>query len=822
MKKIQLILVLLFLLCSAIVFGQTSNKKEKGVQHFRDFYTTHVYKGYQLKRIAPLEKCLEDLQKDGHFASLKKLEDKIISEKSYLIPSQKKQSKVGTLNAKAFGMIWKISEGVRSNEFSKRDLKKIYPKLYSAILFYGGIERERGTISTGRFHASCFAIPVAAVNTYFVLIDQMNAVEKGKEKSKTLVAVNKMLKELSFQSWTQPYRNDETDNNVVSVARFRGHVWWVGGNALGYRALLPTAAAMSSAAMIDVLAEVSGKALSVVAQNTIDTDFWIEGFTADGAGWGHGRQSIVWGYPIDGTLAALELLYRFQKTPWEQSLSEKGKDAIFNYLRGSSWYYCRGFYPYGLGRGGMQYFGDKKQVIKSQKIASTLLRSWRSSFSKSEIKELESFASHATKKSMVATLPKDGTYQGVRWFYNNDDLIKKNKDYYIFVNMSSVRSDGTESAPNMADAYNFFTDVGSTVLWKKGDEYTQAMGAWDMSSIPGTTARQGMSALHPITNWSGYISHKNFAGAATDHSGAAFAGYDLEYMNAKKRGEKNFKDSNNPTLYDVVAKKSYFMFGDYMLALGSGIENQNSSLDGNIWTTIDQTSWKNKASFFTVGSVNTSASSKVSNGSFKYNWKSNKGESFVSEQVDGFAYKVIGDQTTGEVRLDCGSRATAWKKINATNKKKQNLPTKADIFHLVIDHGKEVKDGTYGYLVYAGEKTGKDAFSKQVVEVISNTTSLQAAQDAHHTALGAAFYTKDAVLKSATLEISVSDQAVVLLYAKAGELFLSLTDPTMDKNKDEISVVLDGEFSGKHFNKQKVTVQLPKGHQSGDCVITKL
>ena len=41
--------------------------------------------------------------------------------------------------------------------------------------------------------------------------------------------------------WTQPLRHDETDENVVSISRFRNHVWWVGGNALAYRSLLPVA-----------------------------------------------------------------------------------------------------------------------------------------------------------------------------------------------------------------------------------------------------------------------------------------------------------------------------------------------------------------------------------------------------------------------------------------------------------------------------------------------------------------------------------------------------------------------------------------------------
>ena len=68
------------------------------------------------------------------------------------------------------------------------------------------------------------------------------------------------------------------------MERFRNHVWWVGGNALGYRDLLATAAVQHSVKMIEVLSEVCQKSFSAVSQPTINKAFWTEGFTADGAG----------------------------------------------------------------------------------------------------------------------------------------------------------------------------------------------------------------------------------------------------------------------------------------------------------------------------------------------------------------------------------------------------------------------------------------------------------------------------------------------------------------------------------------------------------
>ena len=78
-----------------------------------------------------------------------------------------------------------------------------------------------------------------------------------------------MLKVLGLQAYTQPLRHDETDKNVVSIERFRNHVWWVGGNALAYRSLCRYAAMYSSVPMVDVLAEVCRRGISVTSQLTL-------------------------------------------------------------------------------------------------------------------------------------------------------------------------------------------------------------------------------------------------------------------------------------------------------------------------------------------------------------------------------------------------------------------------------------------------------------------------------------------------------------------------------------------------------------------------
>ena len=74
-----------------------------------------------------------------------------------------------------------------------------------------------------------------------------------------------------------------------------------------------------------------------------------------------------------------------------------------------------------------------------------------------------------------------------------------------------------------------------TLFQKRGNEYAQVIGAWDVTATPGVTAREGMDRLVPVTNWRGYCSKHNFAAAATNGGENAVAGYLFEKMNASEK-----------------------------------------------------------------------------------------------------------------------------------------------------------------------------------------------------------------------------------------------------------------------------------------------
>lgn len=775
--------------------------KEKALHELREYYATNAYRLHQLNAYSvEWQECLELLQENGQFKDLAVTEEEYRSKNWLQAPYSEPQGAVGIFLTDAFNRIWKIAEASRKGDIStKKALSDAYLK---SILHYGKLELGRPN-NGPRFHASCFAIPTAAMNVYFCFMKQMESVEKEKNKESSMQEVCDVLKAVALQSWTQPFRNDETDKNVVQIERFRKHVWWVGGNALAYRPLLPVAVMYQSIPMIDLLADISQKAISMTSQQTFDDAFWIEGFTADGAGWGHGQQCLIWGYPIDGTSSALGLLSSLRGTPWAKKLSRENTNAIMNFLRGGSWYYYKGFTPPCLDRSSAMY-NVTPQKIRYLGMVKSFIKDWITSFTPDEQVELKRLKDEADINMINMANYTPGMYSGTRWFFNNDDLVKKNKNYYIIVNMASKRCDGLESASGFADEYNFYTTDGLTLFQKSGDEYRKIIGAWDVTAYPGVTAREGMDKLVPVTNWRGYCSKYNFAAGATNGGENAVAGYIFEKMNASDKNGVNDRGNNakkNEVIYGVQAYKSYFMFGDYMVALGAGVTNLQPKQEGTIRTTIDQTAHEDVIMAAQGGK-------QIPVGKGKWSFYVNKKPIWVI-QKGKFAYTVL-PQYTKNASFMYETKKTDWIKRNLSNKGKKDLPEVADIFHLWIDHGRTPLNETYGYVVYAGDGPPPDELP---FEVLQNDTLVQAMRTKNKQVTEVVFYNPQQVLKAEGLELSVSTPCVVLIENTSKGSTLTVTDAEMNKDCNEIIVT---------YNGKRIPVKMPQGMLCGKPVTLNL
>lgn len=765
------------------------NSKNEAIKKLREDFSMYPYRYYSIGKSLTAEQCLAMIDKEGVFSDLKKKEQEYFYINKSERHLKKTQDNIASIVCTALDRLWIISDAYRTEKMSIE--KTTSDKVWKSIIHYATIEAGRPNETT-RFLASCFGVPTTAVNIYFSYLKEMEKAEAGTASSLIQEACD-MLKVITLQAWTQPFRNDETDKNVVSIERFRNHVWWVGGNGLGYRALLPVAAMYRSIPMLDVLSEVCLQSISYTSQNTYHDAFWREGFTADGAGWGHGLQCLIWGYPIHGISSALSILNTLKDTPWTKDLRPENTAALMNFLRGGNWYYYKGYRLPCLDRYSSVY-NPEKASIPYTGLLNNIIANWKSSFTEEQQRELSQLQQEVSKNDIRMERYSSGLYQGTRWFFNNDDLIKKNPDYHITINMASIRCDGLESAPSFADCYNFYTTDGLTLFQRSGNEYFSIMGSWDVTAYPGVTAREGMQNLIPAENWRGYCSKHNYAVGATDGGDCAVGGYIFEKMNASDKdgvNDQGNKDIKNALLYYFKAYKGYFIFGDYFVALGAGVTNDMPELEGNIRTTIDQTNH-----FTDVYLLEKGIKKKLNKGVNLMN-----GNTWVVQ--DGqFAYRTLSD-FTHKAFVTCERKPAKWVQMNNNNEKKEGLPQQIDILRMWVDHGRNPINDTYGYVVYTGKEKPADNLP---FHVLRNDTLVQAICSVDGKIIESVFYLDHQGLKTGNLSLTVSAPCAVLIKEEQHNFIITVTDACMNRSLTEITLV---------FNGRVINIPIPQGELGG-------
>ncbi len=803
----SVVLIGLFILAgSALAQTASPGELERAISALREDYARRGFRNHQLKTLEEdVETCLRLLDDDGVFRDLRQQEAGFREDGSYEIASHAKQRKLEHISAISWNRIWKIADHFRGKPAD--DEPEARRKLLRAIAHYADWETSRPD-GRFRFHISCFATPTAAGNTYFALMPLMEAVEAGHETDREAVAAYDGLRAVAMQAWTQPRREDETDKNPVQIERFRHHVWWVGGNGLTYRPVFQIAVMLNRPDMIDVLVEVAHRSISTTTYNTWDTAFWEEGMTIDGLGWGHGRQSLVFGYPFDGTNAALAIIMQLRGTPWERPLPEEAVGWLMNLLRGTSWAWYRDYLPPMFDRYNMSYEqSTQPRDHKGKRLAEFLLRSFDESLSDEQRQELIWYARSAAKGGQFTDDPPvPDQYTGVRYFWNNDLLAVKNRRWHLLVNMSSARTHGLESAYPFAAGFNFFTTDGQAMFQRSGNAHGRALGASDLTQLPGITAREEVQPLQPVTNWNGYPSkHPLAGGVASGDDGCA--GFVFEKINAHT-DSADFEGEANPGIYGVVAAKSYFVLGDTVVALGAGIRDKHfRRFGGRIRTSVEQTLWSDDVTVTDgTGSRVIAYTDRPEPFQFEADLSGSSAET-LQVHHDGFTYAVLPEQTGDRVELSLERRDADWNRLSDVNTK-TSTPAAENMLQISIDHGENPKNASYGYVVRFDESR-REIAQDQMPVVLANTPEVQAVASPDGRTMQAVFFSERARLDAGGWEVSVSAPAVVMLQATDTGWRITASDPLQLPEPPPLKVTVTHQAGGETRSGQ-ATLDLPQ------------
>jgi len=474
----------------------------------------------------------------------------------------------------------------------------------------------------------------------------------------------------------------------------------------------------------------------------------VEGLQPDYSFHQHGRQLQFGNYGLHFLEDQVKWMFilkdsEYDYTPNQINLMRKYFD------QGQRWVIWKGVYD--INSSGRQLF-ENEQIKKYKRVYKAAI----------EMKEID--PNHI---DLYKSISEGNNLVGVKYFPFSELAVKRTDKYITTIRMCSSRIKGSESG-NGENLSGYYLADGAMYTMKTGKEYLNIYPYWDWRKIPGTTAVQDTTKL-PEIGWGSYNIESDFVGGLTFDDSA------ITSMQYKRDG--------------VTANKSYFIFPEFTVCLGSGINGKSNQ---HLQTTIEQ-------SFKTGQLYDNSEISKV-----------NSTDNAISYWHQGSGY-IINQANNVVVNVD--KKEANWNKIIGWSSKKEEAK---NIFTLGIDHGKNVKNDRYAYAVFPNIKK-ENLFKvdrKQRYQILTNTKETQAVQFNQYTSV--VFHKPGTIKINKTTEISSSVPAILLFKKDKNNLQLAICDPTQKLEFGQIKI--------SRIDKADVTTSIheitfPVGIEKGKPVI---
>ncbi|MDW5288118.1 polysaccharide lyase 8 family protein [Formosa sp. PL04] len=361
---------------------------------------------------------------------------------------------------------------------------------------------------------------------------------------------------------------------------------------------------------------------------------------------------------------------------------------------------------------------------------------------------------------------------GDKHFWESDFHVHRRPDFYFSVKMSSERVIGTESV-NKENIQGYYLGDGATLLYANGDEYNNVFPFWNWKKVPGTTVIQDTSALPIIKAWD-FKTNGVFVGGVTNgEDGVSVMDYDRD---------------------GLKAHKSWFMFGDKIVCLGSSIQ---ANTNFPVATTINQV--------FLKPDLMVSQNEKISG-------QLEKNQSLSPDWImhDGTGYLF---PEGGKVNIETRFLEGSWNKV--AKRYRPEILTES-ILRMWFNHGENPKDENYSYVLvpHATKDDMLDLHKNNPFEIL-NLKRQQSVVNTKENLAGVVFY--EPGNSKIFGGVSVDKPCVILLKKLDVGLEVSVSDPT-HKIK-AINLIFNGNYQGEFAtnqqNKTVVSLQFPQNNQAG-------
>lgn len=348
-----------------------------------------------------------------------------------------------------------------------------------------------------------------------------------------------------------------------------------------------------------------------------------------------------------------------------------------------------------------------------------------------------------------------------------DKAVTHGEDYILGFSMFSSRMGGVESINN-ENLKGWNTSDGALTLYN-GDQGQFGEGFWAS------------------------VDHTRLAGITTNHETKSMPSNNIQTNDRDWVGGSALKTENyasvgmdfKSTISDLEARKSWFVFGDQIVALGAGI----TTTAGDYTETIVENRKIDGSNQLLVDGSEAVAADGTEKTAAKWAW--------LEKNAKGSAIGYYFPEETS-VTLKRETRTGKWSEVNTNVNAGDADEVTKKYLSIAVEHGVNPTDASYGYVLLPG-KTSKEMGTyaeANGIEILSNTEKLQAAAD---TVLGVSGYNFWAAGESIVPEQNgitklTSDAPVSVTMLNDGnkQIHLAISDPTQKSS----TIVLRLEGAG--------------------------
>lgn len=492
-----------------------------------------------------------------------------------------------------------------------------------------------------------------------------------------------------------------------------------------------------------------------------------DGFYDDGSFIQHSCYPYNGGYGLSLITNIAEMIYILDDSPWE--VTEAAKSNIYSWLYKS---YMPFIYKGQLmdmirGREMARYYSDTyhtgAQVVSVVALVSLYAPERFSSDLKSMVKywclsndmvnlysEMSNYYITLVKGivNSESVMPMEEPIM-CRQFYNMDRVVQTRPGYGVGISMYSDRIGAFESI-NSENQHAYHTADGMIYLYND-DLLHYHDGYWptvDYYRLPGTTV-ESRTAIKANTRGT-----ESWAGGASVSDKYGVVG-----MQLKSIGQS------------LEAKKSYFLFDDEIVCLGSDI----SSSDGiDVETIVENRKLSSNSDIFKVNGEEITGSQQQISGA---NWASVQGE------YANIGYYFPGG---GDIQAMKEHREGNWNNVaTATDNKKYT----ADYATMWINHGSNPENDTYEYVILpdkTDEQTKEYAESPDII-VLANDSDMQAVLEEKNNITAVNFWTDG---EKSIGGITSDTHGALISHLENGTLTVAVSDPART-NSDWMNIEID-------------------------------